>query len=1068
MRFIADFHIHSHFSIATSKQLVPEYLDYWARVKGLTVVGTGDFTHPGWSAELSEKLIPAEEGLFRLKDEYRIEPAFANDSPVRFMLTAEISNIYKKGGRVRKVHNVIFAPDFETVDKIQNRLAAVGNITSDGRPILGLDSRDLLEIALQSNENIFFVPAHIWTPWFSALGSKSGFDSIEECYADLAKHIFAVETGLSTDPPMNWMCGFLDKYTLLSNSDAHSPQKLGRNANIFDTTLSYAAITRAIKTADSKLFLGTIDLYPQEGKYHFDGHRKCNVRLNPLQTLKNKEICPVCGKKLTVGVLNRIADLADRENLEEHPKRRPFYSIIPLKEILAELSGKGENSKQVQQTYHSLIQKAGNEFNILLHLSFNELSTLVNPVLLEAIRRMRLGKVHIQEGYDGAYGRVTVFAEGENRQDFSGQKLFRESDKVAQEKQHSRMSLPFSLHEYRLLKAAADVASTNQAAEPQSSYSAYGLNGAQRQAVNHFRGPALVVAGPGTGKTRVLIHRMVGLIREKMVNPQNILGVTFTNKAAAEMKTRLKDLLPAKLGSDSVFIATFHAFCLHVLLEQTDFNFTIIDERERKDILHKRLEIPANALNRVSGWITDIKQRLLDNETIPDAERQNIFAAYEAFMTKYRLCDLDDLIYKTNRLFKENPQALQRYRQRFQWILVDEYQDINYAQYRLINRLCPVDEANLFVIGDPNQAIYGFRGADVQFIYRFIEDFPRARLYRLDKSYRCSQRILKASQNILDTTGSSLSALQQGVKIQIREEKTDRSEAEFIARSIEEMMGGLHFFSMDSGVTRGNKEKGPESLSEFAVLCRLKQQMSAIEKAFNDHRIPYQRVDDQSFFKQEWVKRALELLHLAQRPNNNYLQEKLISQKIIRPHQLAILNKVVSAEKTVAGQLELILNDFFPKNITPRLKDKKQLIYAADAFGKNWQEFLHHVALQEGADAYEYNVERVTLMTMHASKGLEFNCVFVAGCEQGILPYTLFEKQKTDFEEERRLLYVAMTRAQKYLFLSHARKRVIFGRSLQQKRSPFLQRIEHDLLEEGKNTHPRKRKRGEGQLNLFD
>ena len=340
MKFIGDLHIHSHYSLATSKKLEPEYLEYWGRVKGIKVIGTGDFTHPGWIKELKEKLVPAEDGLFKLKDGYKIEQKGmlpkAPDSEIRFMLTAEISNIYKRGEKTRKIHNVVFAPNFDAVEKIQQSLINIGgNITSDGRPILGLDARDLLEIVMEASEDCFFVPAHIWTPWFSALGDKSGFNSIKECYRDLADHIYAVETGLSTDAPMHWMCSFLDDYTLISNSDAHSPQKLGRNANLFDTDLSYSSICQAIASGDPDKFLGTIDLYPQEGKYHYDGHRKCGIRWNPVETLKHNKICPKCGKPVTIGVMNRVVELSDRTDLEERPNRLPFHSIIPLKEILS-------------------------------------------------------------------------------------------------------------------------------------------------------------------------------------------------------------------------------------------------------------------------------------------------------------------------------------------------------------------------------------------------------------------------------------------------------------------------------------------------------------------------------------------------------------------------------------------------------------------------------------------------------------------------------------------------------------------------------------------------------------
>ena len=309
MSFIADLHIHSYYSRATSKQLNLEHLHKWAQLKGITVVATGDFTHPKWLDELEEKLEPAEDGLFRLKDE------FANQTqadvfktcvnPVRFILSAEISNIYKKNDRVRKNHNVVMAPSFKAARRIQAKLDKIGNIHSDGRPILGLDAKDLLDIVLQSDDLSCLIPAHIWTPWFSALGSKSGFDSIEECYEELTPHIFAVETGLSSDPPMNWRVSSLDKFTLVSNSDAHSPQKLAREANIFKCEMSYPAMLDAMKVGTGDVFGGTIEFYPEEGKYHLDGHRKCNIRMTPEETIANKGICPVCGKKVTVGEIGR-------------------------------------------------------------------------------------------------------------------------------------------------------------------------------------------------------------------------------------------------------------------------------------------------------------------------------------------------------------------------------------------------------------------------------------------------------------------------------------------------------------------------------------------------------------------------------------------------------------------------------------------------------------------------------------------------------------------------------------------------------------------------------------------
>ncbi len=455
-KFIGDFHIHSHFSLATSKELVPEYLDYWARVKGIKVVGTGDFTHPKWIKELKEKLEPAEQGLYKLKKEYKLNHAIHGFIPVeqdvRFILTAEISNIYKKNGAVRKVHNVLFAPDFDVVDQVQHQLnARKFNITSDGRPILGLDAKDLLDLSLNVSEKIFFVPAHIWTPWFSVLGAKSGFNTIDECFEDLSNHIHAVETGLSSDPSMNWVCSFLDKYTLIANSDAHSPEKLGRNANVFETEISYEHIIWAMKTGDPDHFKGTIDFFPQEGKYYYDGHRKCNIQWDPLKTLENKGICPVCGRKVTVGVMHRVAELADRGIPSQLDERAPFYPLIPLKEILSEIFKTGPNTLRVAKEYSRLLNKAGSEFNILLNNSIDTIATYQNDVLTEAIGRMRNRNVIIKEGYDGAYGAIHVFDDDENFTTSNQDSLFIDQCNNSK-KQEPRPLISFDLGKFRELK----------------------------------------------------------------------------------------------------------------------------------------------------------------------------------------------------------------------------------------------------------------------------------------------------------------------------------------------------------------------------------------------------------------------------------------------------------------------------------------------------------------------------------------------------------------------------------------------------------------------------------------
>ncbi|MBI5415912.1 MAG: DNA helicase UvrD [Candidatus Omnitrophica bacterium] len=415
MKFYADLHIHSHYSRATSKDLDLEHLFYWAQLKGIQVVGTGDFVHPSWLAELKEKLEPAEEGLFRLKPararpmEEKILPRCRGE--VRFMLTVEISSIYKKLGKVRKVHNVVFVPSFAAAEKLQSRLETIGNIRSDGRPILGLDSRDLLEIVLETDPLACLIPAHIWTPWFSALGSSSGFDRVSDCFADLTKHIFAVETGLSSDPLMNWRLKQLDPFVLVSNSDAHSPAKLGREATIYDTGLSYPAIYRALSDPKDKGLAGTIEFFPEEGKYHYDGHRACKTRLHPRETRKRQGLCPVCGKPVTVGVMARVEELADRPEGEKSARWRPYHNLIPLPEIIAEAKGlAGPGSKSVQQLYVKILSQLGNELFVLREAPLEQIEAAAGDLVAEGVRRVREGKVEIAAGYDGEYGKVHIFS----------------------------------------------------------------------------------------------------------------------------------------------------------------------------------------------------------------------------------------------------------------------------------------------------------------------------------------------------------------------------------------------------------------------------------------------------------------------------------------------------------------------------------------------------------------------------------------------------------------------------------------------------------------------------------
>ncbi len=1108
MKFICDFHIHSHYSIATSKNLTPEYLDYWCRLKGIQVVGTGDFTHPGWLEEIKEKLEPAEQGLFRLKNDYRLAEtphiSVSSGGTARFLLTSEISNIYKKYGKVRKVHNLLLAPDFETVEKIQARLEKVGNIHSDGRPILGLDSRNLLEIALEASEKTFFVPSHIWTPWFSALGSKSGFDTIEECYGDLTDHIHSVETGLSSDPPMNWICSFLDRYTLISNSDAHSPEKLGREANLFNTELSYTAIIQALKTGDPEHFLGTVEFFPQEGKYHYDGHRKCGVRLDPLETLKQGGLCPVCGKKVTIGVMNRVAQLADREDPNDRKKRHPFYSLIPLKNLLSEIAGVGPMSKKVNAAYNSVLQKAGSEFNVLLNLSPDEIKTSGSGILSEAVRRMRMRKVYIKEGFDGEYGQVKVFNEDEKKGFGAQDTLFGVMSRKKDLPVQIKKPINFNIEEYKTLtqyqvqKEKTVKITELKAADTFTANPLKNLNQAQLESAVHFEGPAVVLAGPGTGKTRVLTSRIANLILNKSIKPENILAVTFTNKASNEMKERLNALISDKSVTSEIQVCTFHGFGLSILTGYCgktgrSRHFNIIGRDDREYILHKNIGCEKKQLKDISTAVTDAKQALLPADKINDKAFRLIFNKYEDILKEINAFDLDDLIYRSALLFSIYPEILSLYRKKYHWILVDEYQDINFAQYRLIRMLMPDPESNLYVVGDPDQAIYGFRGADVRFIEKFVEDHPGAGIYRLKKSYRCSDFILMASKGVIKKGGpvpvdtrlqgsSRLQGIQKGVKIKISENSSDKSEAEFVARTIEKMIGGLRFFSLDSQVAEGTEEFDIKSLSDFAVLCRIKEQMKVLEKAFIDHSIPFQAVSGASFLKQEPAKSVIDILKLAINPENSFLKEKLSEKTIIDPSMTVDLRDLtknrMSVREAVNAAIEYYLSSsYFSRRYSnsdhsgnrPEKNDNvfKRMLNLTGDFGDELEEFLRFSDLGAGIDTWEKSSEKVTLMTLHAAKGLEFKCVFIVGCENNLIPYSLFEGQSSDFDEEKRLFYVGMTRAKKYLFLSHAKKRFIHGREYHPGKSPFLNSIENDLTDLLKSGYKKSPHKEDAQMDLF-
>lgn len=403
MRIIADLHIHTEYSRATSPQMNLPTISEWAKRKGITVVGTGDFTYPAHFKAIEKELEEREDGLFVLKSDI-------TENATRFMLTTEVSNIYKLGDKTRKIHSLIFAPSIKAVKKINKELARRGNVLSDGRPIFGFSAKELLQIVLDSDPASMLIPAHAWTPWFSIFGSKSGFDSIEECFGELSKNIYAIETGLSSDPEMNHRISMLDDITLISNSDAHSPSKLGREANVFDSELSYPSITTAIKEKDKTKFLYTIEFFPEEGKYHHDGHRACGVVLKPNETRSHGGKCPVCTRPVTVGVLNRIDELSDRTGGVTPKGAIPSKAVIPLEEIIAEAVGRGVKTKTVATKYMDITDRV-TEFDALLELSKDALLEVTDERIVEGIMMVREGMVNISPGFDGEFGVVRLFEE---------------------------------------------------------------------------------------------------------------------------------------------------------------------------------------------------------------------------------------------------------------------------------------------------------------------------------------------------------------------------------------------------------------------------------------------------------------------------------------------------------------------------------------------------------------------------------------------------------------------------------------------------------------------------------
>jgi len=1046
MRFYADLHIHSKYSRACSQELDVPGIARSALWHGLTVVGTGDFTHPQWFEELTSTLVRAEPGLFRLREdlERAVEarlPASCR-GPARFMLTVEISTIYKKAERTRKVHHLLYMPDLASAGRCRAALARIGNMASDGRPILGLDSHDLLEITLEAGEGAYLVPAHCWTPWFAVLGSKSGFDRVEDCYGDLAGHIFAVETGLSADPAMCWRVSGLDRYRLVSNSDAHSPPALGREATVLDTDLDYWAIRRALETGDG--FCGTVEFFPEEGKYHVDGHRKCGVRMEPAETRRRGGRCPVCGKPPTVGVLHRVEELADRPEGTRPPGAAGFRNLIQLPELVGEVLGVGPKSKAVTAVVDGLVDRLGPELDILERVPVTDVARSGPPLLGEAIDRVRRGAVIRDPGYDGEYGSIRAFAPEELRRSPMTATLFEPTPVLptpGTPDPHPVVPGPPIREGSPTAERGAPAVHTPPAhtppAHPVPAGVLGGLDPEQRVAAGAEAGPLLVVAGPGTGKTRTLTHRLAYLIEERGMAAERCLAISFTRRACGELRERLDALVPGQAGQ--VLVTTFHGLGLRILREQHEAvglgpGFRVADDVERLELLAEVLGCPEREARRLLPEL--LRRRRARAARWPDldpepSEVAGPLARYEAALRKQDLVDLDDLLALPVTLLAGDPALAARYRERFGFVAVDEYQDVDDLQYRLL-RLLTTPDANLCVIGDPDQAIYGFRGSQVGFFLRFTQDFPAATTVRLTRNYRSSPAIVAgALQAIAPSTlvpGRELAAMAgeaSPTRITVHQAASDLAEAEFVAQTIDRLLGGASFLSLDSGRADGGAEHGL-SFADIAVLYRTDAQSGPLAEALGRAGMPFQ-------------KRS---------------HDRLLDRPAVRALVRALRDPGPDRGRPLAARLAAAASAAPGTDATEALELVAPL---AERCGDDLDRFLAELALGDEVDTWDPRADRVSLLTLHAAKGLEFPVVFLVGCEDGLLPLRFGPAPSTaELAEERRLFFVGMTRARSRLFLSHARRRSWRGSVREAEPSPFLADLEAALLEHGRSPARRR------------
>lgn len=1116
-------------------------------VKGVHVLGTGDITHPAWRDELREQLVRDDStGLYRctrktpVVDEIPLMDTVQGPEPL-FMLQGEISSIYKRHGKVRRVHNLVYFPDFDTADRACALLAGVANLTSDGRPIMGIDCCDLLEMLKDCAPQAHMIPAHVWTPWFALFGSKSGFDSVPDCFGHMSGEIFALETGLSSDPAMNRLWSHLDGYTLISNSDAHSGENLAREVNIFHGKPSYTGIFAALrpkpaivdklstsprhdtdstpkhlstdKPSPDCFYGGTVEFFPEEGKYHLDGHRDCNVVLEPHESMALNNICPVCAKPLTIGVLHRILTLADRL----HPPAPlgidgdGFSSLVPLPELLGELLQTGPKSQKVQRYYAKLIGKLGSELNILHHVAESDLRQHWDA-LGEGIARMRRGEVVRQGGYDGEYGTVRVFSPQEAAALQNGRKretLLDMPSPLITMAGKKRAPLPVQSAEK---DAAQSAAQDTEKGAPTALYSPE-----QLAIIQGDDSPVLVAAGPGSGKTRTLVGR-IGHLLSRGISPRRILALTFTRRAATELEERLRAVYT---GENLPLSDTLHALAFSMWHNTRHSVPDLLSEdmSHRAFVLaHKGVDVSPSQLQCWEKELAYARERgHIPPHLEPCAER------YAVYKNLHHWVDYTDLLECCLEQLHNGHGPLP-----WTHVLVDEVQDLSPLQLAVVQALLPPDGTGFFGIGDPDQAIYGFRGAQANSISVLREQWPTLRCVPLSTNYRSAPAIVHCATDLLRKHQHCGVLTAQGngpASLHLFSAPHVDSEAQWVAGQIRHLLGDTSHTITDKGAKANSKQnrktankaspplltigaqaeqklprchmpRGSYAPADIAVLVRLKSQIPPLHKALERWGIPCAVPEQEGCWHHPLV--AIVLQHAAAQEHMPAAPSASESASAApqKPQKNGSLPPCPShVWRGGPTALAAYWQDMPPFDALFWQGSAWKALEKLWSTAAGWKGVLTHIHLLRDVEMVRHKAERVQIMTLHASKGLEFKAVCIVGLEEGVLPLQRERlygppKERTEIpamlsssdaaggidsaasrhpaearDEERRLLYVGLTRASEVLLCSHVQQRSLYGRTLELGPSSFLRDIIHHYRQSTLVKKVRKEKR---QLSLLD